>query len=115
MKDTERESSNFALNKLILPSPLQVGPSGEYKTTLMLPPFTNGPGSYDVEVWVDPVNTMHDSNLADNKISSRVTLVAESIKGATTGSTAPNALIKTVPSGAVPKIVPPKVVPRPLP
>lgn len=110
-------AKGFAVNKVILDAPLQVGPSGEYRIIYTLPPFTTTPGTYDVEVWVDPVNTMHDPNLADNKTSSKVTLVATSLKGSATtnGPIAPKTPINTVPSGAVPRIVPPREAPRPVP
>lgn len=104
-------AKGYAVNKLILPNPWNLAPFGEYKTSLTVPPFTSRSGSYDIEVWVDPVNTLHDYNPADNKTSSKVSIVLESMKGAVTGSSGPTPYTRTAPSVAVP----PKVVPKRLP
>ena len=109
-------AKGFAVNKLILPAPLSLASYGEYKTSLTLSPFTSTPGNYVIEVWADPVNIMRDSNLADNKTSSPVTLsgMINSLKGAI-GSTTPSVPINTLPSNTVPKIVPPGGTPVPVP
>jgi hypothetical protein len=57
---------------------------------------------------VDPVNTAHDYNVANNKVSSRVNLVLPSIKGAIIGSQPAGPQTMTPATGIDPKFKPPK-------
>ena len=68
-----------SVNKMILNNNVVLNQFGEYKTTLMLQPFTATPGVYDIEVWVDPVNVVRDINLADNRASIKMNLTAATI------------------------------------
>lgn len=87
------------VNKMVLNNNLVINPYGEYKTTLMLQPFTPTPGLYDIEVWVDPVNVARDINLADNLVSIKMNLTAAAAPLPPSSNT-------STPMSAAPKITP---------
>lgn len=96
-------AQGFASQKLVLTAPLHLAPGMEYKTTLVLAPFTPNAGAYTVLVVVDPANSIGDQNLVNNRCTLPVTLAVPRITGPTpTGTTAPGALPDTLSPGTPP-------------
>lgn len=97
-------AQGFTTSKMLLPGMLQLNQGQEFKTTLTVLTFTPNPGNYSLLVQVDPINSMGDPNLANNRVMLPVTLTTPKITtGSSTGTSAPGPLPKTVSPGALPE------------
>jgi len=96
-------AQGFTSQKMVLTAPLQLAPGMEYKTTLVLAPFTPNAGAYTVLVVVDPANSIGDQNLANNRCTLPVALSVPSIMGIGSGGSAqPGAVPGNISPGSLP-------------
>lgn len=100
-----------APNKMILADAVELVSGQEHNTTLTIAPFATAAGSYDIEVWVDPVNIQCDAAQADNRVTFKVTLTPPPISSKPpTTTTTPAA---TQPKTNQPAKPPPTKLPAP--
>jgi subtilase family serine protease len=102
-------AQGFTMNKLILPNSLDLAAGQEYRTTLLVLPFTPNAGAYTMLVSLDPTNSMGDPNQANNRVAFPFSLANPRITDAKPVTPAgPSVVTKPAPTGTRSGVVPPK-------